>query len=125
MAMSRRRLPGTRLVARVSGTASAATRTAYRLTRRPAVDSATPNAWPMAGSSPTGAISIVTAANADSDKIMRSARAPPSPGSGGALTPFLTIGAGSFTVYSRGEDIQRLSSLGEYNHQDEGRVPDV
>jgi hypothetical protein len=109
MATRSRRLPGIRLVARVSGTASAATITAYRLTSRPAVDSVTPNALPIAGSSPTGAISVVTAANTDSDKMMRPARAPPSSGSAGSLTPFLTIGAASFTLYSLGEDIKRLS----------------
>src|SRR5258708_6883222 len=46
---------------------------------------------------------------------MRPARAPLNPGSAGSLATFLTIGAGSFTVYSRGEDIISLSSLGEHN----------
>jgi hypothetical protein len=68
----------------------------------------------MAGSNPTGAISVVTAANTDSDKMMRPVRAPPSPGSAGTRTLVVTTGAAPFTVYSLGEDIQIISSLGEY-----------
>lgn len=50
-----------RLVAMVSGTANTATITAKTVMSSPVTESATPNAPPMAGSRPTGSISVVTA----------------------------------------------------------------
>ena len=45
----------------MSGTASAATITAYKLTNKPVTESGTANVAPMPGNSPTGNISVVTA----------------------------------------------------------------
>ena len=57
-------LRANREVATVSGTASVATITAYKLTKRPVTESETANVAPISGSSPTGSISVVTARNA-------------------------------------------------------------
>ncbi|STZ60104.1 Uncharacterised protein [Mycolicibacterium tokaiense] len=48
-------------MSRVSGTDSAATMTAYRLTSSPVVASEVPKVAPMAGNSPMGSTSVVTA----------------------------------------------------------------
>ena len=63
----------------VSGTASAATITAYRLTNSPVTESATPNVAPMSGNRPIGSISVVTAthdANASDSSPGRLSRMP-------------------------------------------------
>ena len=57
-------LRANREVATVSGTASVATITAYKLTKRPVTESETANVAPISGSSPTGNTSVVTARNA-------------------------------------------------------------
>src|SRR3954453_17929666 len=77
--ISSSRLRGMRLVASVNGTASTATSPAYRLTSRPIVDGAEWNVRPMAGSRPTGNVSVVTPAKMHSAISSRPVRAGPSP----------------------------------------------
>lgn len=86
VAASSSRFPGTRLVSSTSGTDIVATVAAYRLTTSPVRDSVTWNAALIVGNRPTGSISVVTPAKADSMRTSRPGRAAAKVRSGRAAT---------------------------------------